>query len=191
VQDFGADLKADLLLENADGRVKIMFLNGSAITGELALRAAGSGWTVRGVSRNGGISYIYWGHTDGRQEFSWVSGTVLDTQPVQPPQAWMPTLTAAMNNSGGAEVLRLNPDGSMQAFSGYAIEPGSPYALLRLADFNNDGMSDILAQHPDGSVAMRLAHGYGWGNWITVLQPGTGWSPYFIDDDWSEWIARH
>lgn len=181
--DFNRDGRLDLLWRNnADGRLRVWYLNGGTVTGTSFLSASVSdmAWRVVGVGDLNGDGWpdLVWHHTTQGWVAGWRMEGVTLTGPITfstnqvPDTNWQIAAVRDFDNDGKSDLLwHHRTDGWLACWrlDGGTVLGGLPFSHPRQADvnwrvagagdMNDDGKTDIIWRHIDGTLAIWLMNG--------------------------------
>ena len=127
--DFNADAKADLVLQHADGRLGVWFMNGTTLLSTSYLNPytiGTSGWRIAGAGDIDG---------DSKPDLLWQSGDGVVG-------AWM------MDGTAAKSTVLLSP-----------AQVGAGWNIRGMVDLNADDQLDVVWQHDNGIVGVWLMQG--------------------------------
>ncbi len=197
--DFDADGKSDLLLQNAaftgNPNVMIEFLNGTTIVGSGTIPTP-AGWHVEASAdfNHDAKSDIILQNNDGLPEIWLMNGaSVTSTVTLPNPGAsWHVIAAADFNNDGNPDILWQNDDGQPIVWlmngttpvgGGPApFNPGATWRAIGAGDFNGDGKADILWQNTDGQPDIWFMNGTNVIGGGAPLNPGASWHAIGVGD---------
>jgi len=177
--DFDGDGKSDILWRQADGNVRIWFMNGRTIVRKVSATGTpplGPEWRIQGVAdlNRAGRSDILWRKQDGSLQIWFMLGAsvladLAVTQLTLPPE-WNIQGTADFNGDGRSDILWRKQDGTaaiwlmnatfILAASTLSVPVMGPeWTVVDTGDFNVDGKGDILWRNVSGTTAMWIMNG--------------------------------
>jgi uncharacterized protein (DUF1800 family) len=169
--DISGDGKADVVLQEADGAIRTLIMNGLTVQTSSVMGGADLNWSVTHIADfdGDGKADLLFQHISGTTVI-WLMNGAVDKSRIQilgPSTGWRVTHTGDLNGDGKADLIWRHDDGSMgywlmnggvQIGAGGLLGPSS-WRVSHVADFNGDGKSDLLWANDDGSVAMWLMNG--------------------------------
>lgn len=186
--DFNADGKSDIFWQHpATGDLWVWFMNGTALTGNVAIGGP-TIWRVAGAADfNGdGKPDILWQNPSTGELWVWFmngTGWIGQTQ-ISPATAWRVVGTGDFNGDGKPDILWQHPStGEVwvwylngATYSGAAqISPPTVWSIAGSADLNGDGKPDLLWQHPaSGELWVWYLNGATYAG-AAQVSPGTAW----------------
>jgi lipopolysaccharide export system protein LptA len=164
--DFNADSKSDLLLQNAPNvgtpDVRVELLNGTTVTSSATVTTP-TGWTVEatGDFNHDSKADIIVQTADGTPQIWLMNGTSVTSTVTlsNSGPTWHVIATGDFNSDGNTDILWQNNDGlpviwfmNATSLTGGAVLPnsGPSWHVIGTGDFNGDGKSDIIWQNTDG-----------------------------------------
>lgn len=177
--DFDGDGKSDILWRQADGNVRIWFMNGRSIvrkTSATGTPLLGPEWSIQGIAdlNGAGRSDILWRKQDGSLQVWFMLGAsvladLAISDLVLTPE-WSIRGTADFNSDGKSDILWRKQDGTVAiwlmnatfilAASSVTIPAMGPeWTVVGTGDFNRDGKGDILWRNANGTTAMWVMDG--------------------------------
>ncbi len=199
--DFNADRKSDLLLQNAPAAgtpdVMIDFLTGTTVTSSATTFGVPSGLSVEAAAdfNHDGTSDLLLQHSDGLPEI-WLMNDGRMTSVIKLPNtgsSWHIIAATDFNGDGNADILWQNNDGlpaiwlmgdtTPRGGGALPVNPGASWRAIGAGDFNGDGKADILWQNADGQPVIWFMNGVvPIGGGALPLNPGASWHAIGVGD---------
>jgi uncharacterized delta-60 repeat protein len=194
--DLSGDGKADIVLQNSDGRIHAFLMDGVNQTGNAALYPAGSGWRVThsGDFNDDGKADLVLAHTDGRVMLTLMSGLIpaVSAQLFDAGSGWRVTHVDTFGGNGKSSLVLAHQDGriAVQIMNGIDIvgraelaPAGSPLSVVKTADLNGDGRADLILRNTlDGSTIGWIMNGVSILSSAQIIAPGSNWSVSHVGD---------
>jgi mono/diheme cytochrome c family protein len=193
--DLSGEGRADLVFQNADGRIAAWLMNGTAVTSSANLIGAGAGWSVTHLAdlNADGKAEIFFKHTDGRVYVYVMNGLAVTAgkELLGAGLGWSISHTADLNLDRKADLILRNADGRhhLWLMDGTAIigsvsllPAGSGWNVAGTGDLNGDGKADIVFMHDDGRGYIYLMDGTTIIGGAGFLSPGSGWTVSHVAD---------
>jgi hypothetical protein len=193
--DLNADGKADILFQNADGRIAAWTQNGLATTGSANLIGAGGGWSVTHTAdlSGDGKSDIVFKHADGRVYVYTMNGVTVTggKELLGPGLGWSVSHIADLNGDGKADLILRHVDGRAHVWlmdgtaiigGGSLLPAATGWTAVATGDMNGDGRADIAFMHADGRGYVYLMNGATITGGAGFLSPGSGWTATHLGD---------
>jgi hypothetical protein len=186
--DFNADVKSDVLLQNTDGTPQVWLMNGAAVTSMTSLVNPGPSWHVAatGDFNLDGKADLLWQNNDGTPAIWEMNGTSVISGGLlaNPGPSWHAIAAADFSDDGKADILWQNTDGAAALWlmngtsiigGGVLVNPGPSWHVIGAGDFNGDGHADILWQNADGAPAIWEMNGTSIIGGGVLINPGPSW----------------
>jgi hypothetical protein len=193
--DLNGDGKADLVFQNADGRIAAWLMNGTAIGATANLIGAGAGWSVTHLADldGDGKTDILFRHTDGRAYAYRMNGLTVvgGGELLGAGIGWRITHAADLNGDGKADLLLRHDDGRAHIWlmngtaligSATLLPAASGWTVVHTGDLNGDGKDDIVFMNADGRGYIYLMDGTTVTAGAEFLSPGSGWTVSHVAD---------
>jgi hypothetical protein len=193
--DFNGDGKSDLLMQHADGSLRVLLMNGLAATETATILGASGGPTVTKAGDFDGD-----GKTDIARQFSDGSvfvylmngATIAATSVVRPAgSGWRMATVGDFNGDGKTDIIWQHTDGTVEmtlmnggsiASSATLMPAGTGWSVTKVGDFNGDGKSDLVWTAADGSVGLWLMNGGAVLERKSQMAANTGWAVAHVAD---------
>jgi hypothetical protein len=206
--DFNANGTADLVFQNADGRVAAWLMNGTSTAATANLIGAGTGWSVTHLADLDGDrkADILFQHTDGRVYAYRMDGLTVagGRELLGAGLGWSVSHTADLNGDGKTDLVLRHTDGRAHLWlmdgttvigGGSLLPAGSGWNAVATGDVNGDGKADIVFAHDDGRGYLYLMNGATVIGGTGFLAPGSGWTVShtgdFNGDGKADLLFRH